>query len=192
MPTCETPSVLLELYVIKKNTKYTLIYTVTENTMVDLSLCINGENVSSGENCIDSNMYIPNVLGTHIVTFTSSSLNDKTIKYFRFAIRSTTEDGTYVVLKNPILLEGDHTNNPNLPSYFEGIVGVGDKSKNLFNTKILGPSVSNIPKINNIYNAQIVIKYKNTDTLRQELTFIINYYKNNKIKVECDLNPIRM
>ena len=66
------------------------------------------------------------------------------------------------------------------------------KSKNLFNTKILGPSVSNIPKINNIYNAQIVIKYKNTDTLRQELTFIINYYKNNKIKVECDLNPIRM
>lgn len=117
---------------IKKNTKYTLIYTVTENTMVDLSLCINGENVSSGENCIDSNMYIPNVLGTHIVTFTSSSLNDKTIKYFRFAIRSTTEDGTYVVLKNPILLEGDHTNNPNLPSYFEGIVGVGDKSKNLF------------------------------------------------------------
>lgn len=122
---------------IKKNTKYTLIYTVTENTMVDLSLCINGENVSSGENCIDSNIYIPNVLGTHIVTFTSSSLSDKTIKYFRFAIRSTTEDGTYVVLKNPILLEGDHTNNPNLPSYFEGIVGVGDKSKNLFdNTNI--------------------------------------------------------
>lgn len=66
------------------------------------------------------------------------------------------------------------------------------KNKNLFNTKILGPSVSNIPKINNTYNAQIVIKYKNTDTLRQELTFIINYYKNNKIKVECDLNPIRM
>lgn len=118
---------------IKKNTKYTLIYTVTENTMVDLSLCINGENVSSGENCIDSNIFIPNVLGTHIVTFTSSSLSDKTIKYFRFAIRSTTEDGTYVVLKNPILLEGDHTNNPNLPSYFEGIVGVGDKSKNLLN-----------------------------------------------------------
>lgn len=34
----------------------------------------------------------------------------------------------------PILLEGDHTNNPNLPSYFEGIVGIGDKSKNLFNS----------------------------------------------------------
>ena len=38
------------------------------------------------------------------------------------------------VMTTPILLEGDHTNNPNLPSYFEGIVGVGDKSKNLFNS----------------------------------------------------------
>ena len=36
------------------------------------------------------------------------------------------------VMTAPILLEGDHTNNPNLPSYFEGIIGVGDKSKNLF------------------------------------------------------------
>lgn len=35
-----------------------------------------------------------------------------------------------------LLLEGDHTNNPNLPSYFEGIVGIGDKSKNLFNGKL--------------------------------------------------------
>ena len=33
-----------------------------------------------------------------------------------------------------LLLEGDHTNNPNLPSYFEGIVGIGDKSKNLFDS----------------------------------------------------------
>ena len=38
------------------------------------------------------------------------------------------------VMTTPILLEGDHTNNPNLPSYFEGIVGVGNKSKNLFNS----------------------------------------------------------
>ena len=37
------------------------------------------------------------------------------------------------VMTAPILLEGDHTNNPNLPSYFEGIVGVGDRSKNLLN-----------------------------------------------------------
>ena len=40
------------------------------------------------------------------------------------------------VMTTPILLEGDHTNNPNLPSYFEGIVGVGDKSKNLLNPSL--------------------------------------------------------
>lgn len=66
------------------------------------------------------------------------------------------------------------------------------KRKNLFDTKILGPSVSNIPKINNIYNAGIVIKYKNTDILKHELIYINDLYKKNKIKVECDLNPVRM
>ena len=66
------------------------------------------------------------------------------------------------------------------------------KSKNLIDTKVLGPSTSNMPKINNIYNAQIVIKYKNTDILKKELLYVNDLYKNNKIKVECDLNPIRM
>ena len=36
----------------------------------------------------------------------------------------------------PILLEGDCTNDDKIPSQFEGIVGVGDKSKNLFNYKL--------------------------------------------------------
>lgn len=36
-----------------------------------------------------------------------------------------------------VLIEGDHTNNPDLPSYFEGIIGVGDKSKNLLSTNLI-------------------------------------------------------
>lgn len=36
----------------------------------------------------------------------------------------------------PILLEGDYTNDDKIPNQFEGIVGVGDKSKNLFNYKL--------------------------------------------------------
>ena len=40
------------------------------------------------------------------------------------------------VMTTPILLEGDHTNNPNIPSKISNIVGVGDKSKNLFNGKL--------------------------------------------------------
>ena len=40
------------------------------------------------------------------------------------------------VMTTPILLEGDHTNNPNIPSKISNIVGVGYKSKNLFNGKL--------------------------------------------------------
>ena len=42
-------------------------------------------------------------------------------------------ESNVLTVKEVVILEGDHTNNPNLPSYFEEIVGVGDKSKNLFN-----------------------------------------------------------
>ncbi len=66
------------------------------------------------------------------------------------------------------------------------------KSKNLANTKILGPSVSSIPKINNIYYVSIVIKYKNTNELKKELIYIDNLYKTKKVNLECDLNPIRL
>ena len=66
------------------------------------------------------------------------------------------------------------------------------KSKKMIDTYILGPSVGSIPKINNIFNVQIMIKYKHTDILIKELNYINDLYRKNKIKVECDLNPIRM
>ena len=64
--------------------------------------------------------------------------------------------------------------------------------KNLPNTYILGPSVASIPKINNIYNTNIMIKFKHTDVLKKELLFIKNMVKNNKLRVEFDINPIRL
>ena len=66
------------------------------------------------------------------------------------------------------------------------------KNKNMIDTYILGPSVGNIPKINNIYNIQIMIKFKHTDVLKKELTYINDLYRKNKIKVECDINPVRV
>lgn len=66
------------------------------------------------------------------------------------------------------------------------------KSKKMKDTIILGPSVSNIPKINNIYNVQIVIKFKHTNILREHLIYINNIYRQSKTMVEIDLNPIRM
>ena len=62
--------------------------------------------------------------------------------------------------------------------------------KNVNNIIILGPSNSNIPKINNKYYMQIILKYKNTNLLINNLKFINdNYKKNNKVNVEIDINP---
>lgn len=64
--------------------------------------------------------------------------------------------------------------------------------KKMMDTYILGPSVASIPKINNIYNVQIMVKFKHTDILKRELIYINNLYLNSKLHVECDLNPIKI
>ena len=61
------------------------------------------------------------------------------------------------------------------------------------NTKVLGPSMANIFKINNIYNYQCIIKYKKDVLLTKTLIEIDNIYKiNNKVDVEIDVDPIRL
>lgn len=66
------------------------------------------------------------------------------------------------------------------------------KSKNLKDTIVLGPSACIVPKINNIYQLQIILKYKDTKNIMKELSFINEHYRNNKISVEIDINPIRL
>ena len=62
--------------------------------------------------------------------------------------------------------------------------------KNTKDTIILGPSNSNMPKINNIYYMQIILKYKKTSLILDSLKFINNQYKkNNKINIDIDINP---
>ncbi len=63
----------------------------------------------------------------------------------------------------------------------------------LKDTVILGPSMASIPKLNNIYNMQIIIKYKTLKDIYRELDYLVNHYKNvNKITVQIDINPLRM
>ncbi|MBR1376856.1 MAG: primosomal protein N' [Bacilli bacterium] len=58
---------------------------------------------------------------------------------------------------------------------------------------VLGPSTSTMPKINNIYYMQILIKYKKSDAIYECLKYIKEIYKNNhKVKVEIDINPLRI
>ena len=64
---------------------------------------------------------------------------------------------------------------------------------NLENNIILGPSVSNIPKINNVYYVGIIVKYKNTKEVIKPLYFISDKYKyNSKINVDIDLKPMKI
>ena len=63
----------------------------------------------------------------------------------------------------------------------------------LENSIILGPSLASIPKINNVYYFGIVIKYKNTKEIMKCLRFVDDKYKSNsKVKVEIDLNPVKI
>ena len=49
-----------------------------------------------------------------------------------------------------------------------------------------------MPKINNVYYMQVIIKYKNTKELIKDFTFIKNKYSKSKISVDIDLNPLKM
>ena len=62
--------------------------------------------------------------------------------------------------------------------------------RNLLNSKILGPSVANVFRVNNIYRFQIIIKYKKEESLYSVLEEIDEHYKiNNKVKIDIDFNP---
>lgn len=63
-------------------------------------------------------------------------------------------------------------------------------SKNISQTIILGPSSATIPKINNIYYLQVIIKYKNSHNLINVLKEINKQYlKDKKINIDIDFNP---
>ena len=96
------------------------------------------------------------------------------------------------------------------PYYYMILIGISTKDYNLGfkeankisnylhttldkETIILGPTMANMFKINNVYHYQIIIKYRTDDKLLDSLRFIDNMYKqNNKIEVEVDFNPIKI
>jgi primosomal protein N' (replication factor Y) len=60
-------------------------------------------------------------------------------------------------------------------------------------TQVLGPSMANVFKINNIYHYECIIKYKHDDKLIPVLTKLDEIYKtNNKVDISIDVDPIRM
>lgn len=72
-------------------------------------------------------------------------------------------------------------------------IGKYIKEKISPDTIVLGPTMANMFKINNIYHYQIIIKYRKDEKLKEALNFIDNMYKkNNKVSVELDFDPIRI
>lgn len=61
--------------------------------------------------------------------------------------------------------------------------------EHLSSSIVLGPSPCMIPKVNNVYYAQIIIKYKKLDNIIDVLKFISKRYINKKVNLEIDINP---
>ena len=60
-------------------------------------------------------------------------------------------------------------------------------------TKVLGPTLANVFKINNVYHYQCIIKYKYDSKLNDVLGKLDEIYKvNNKVDIAIDVNPLRM
>lgn len=61
------------------------------------------------------------------------------------------------------------------------------------NVVILGPSISNVLKQNNLYNFQCIIKYKKEENLLVVLKNLLKIYEiNRNIRIEYDFNPINL
>ena len=60
-------------------------------------------------------------------------------------------------------------------------------------TSVLGPSIANVLRINNLYNFQVILKYKKDDNLYNALNEVIKVYEgNSKIKIELDFDPVNL
>ena len=84
-----------------------------------------------------------------------------------------------------------------ISSKYEELVNESSKIKDYLEKKInsiiLGPSLSNMPKINNKYYMQIIIKYKNLKQIYNEVKFIKNKYISSKnLIIDIDFNPKKL
>ncbi len=58
--------------------------------------------------------------------------------------------------------------------------------------KVLGPTVSSIIKINKKYNVSILIKHLNKNDIKKEIDYITELSNLKKIKIDIDINPLRI
>ena len=122
---------------IKENTVYTVIFNIIKNTLSEGAIKI----VVVGHEQAGSQWthILPNDIGLKVIKLNGGV---KTASDINVWLRNGSIGE--VEFNNFMVLEGDHTQDQFLPNYFEGIVGVGDKSKNLFGEIINGYPDGNI------------------------------------------------
>ncbi len=60
-------------------------------------------------------------------------------------------------------------------------------------TRILGPSMASVLRVNKNFNFQVILKYKKDEKLYLTLNNLLKIYEgNSKIKIELDFNPINL
>ena len=65
--------------------------------------------------------------------------------------------------------------------------------KELPDVTVLGPSTPSIPKINNIYTIQIILKYKKSEKVLKQFLFIQDMYrKQHKLQLDIDVAPVHL
>ena len=120
----------------KAATTYTIILDIVENTINAGCFMLNEQLLSpSLESCTSTytGRIDPGVTGR--LVYVIKTLDD--ISPYAIALRSfLTDTATEGHIKfRYMIFEGDYSQDTDLPPYFEGIAGVGDKSKNLLNVK---------------------------------------------------------
>ena len=128
----EVKALLCKDGMFKDNTTYTVVANVYVNRSIQV-----GFSFKSGDSFVQGLKYLsPIKVGdyvTYIVPITTTTNCTSVVIGNHGAFLTNDIFG----VEKLMVFEGDFaTNNPNLPAYFEGIVGVGDKSKNLFNGKL--------------------------------------------------------
>ena len=60
----------------------------------------------------------------------------------------------------------------------------------LTSTILLGPSVCNVFRVNNVYRFGIILKYKKEENLYPALEKVLDHYKSNsKVTIDVDFSP---
>lgn len=184
----------------KQNTVYTVILDVYKNTTTsdasNWGIYIDGANYSQDTFIGNTSIGLTKAgfVGRHISKITSN----KNTSCTRFSIGMHSDYGSsYEFEADVVLLEGDHTNNPNLPSYFEEIVGVGDKSKNLFDKSsiILNTSIQDgvwVSSSDRFVSGYISAKPNTTYCCNQTFNNLYCFDKDKKWLGKCPYSDKKM